>query len=849
MNKPIHSHSNILQMQHQQMLEVVEIPSIDALVDRVIANPIRLRRAMELPQKGMNNESIEQAVVDFALQNTPMRSFIGMGYYQNSGSEMIFNRVIANPLWHKPYIAHQPEICQGRLEALHVFQTMILSITGMQHTNCSFQDEGLAAVEAMLMMYRLRSADAVYQNRNVFFVDQNIFAQTLDVLLTFSEGLDIEIVCDNFDDYEFCGKEFGALVQYPAANGHIYDYDDFCATAHSNSVLVCAAADLLSLSMLKSPASWGADIVIGSAQRFGLEMNFGSPSAAFIATKEEYAGQLAGEVVCSKNRNDLISYSTEQTLEPSVCRSEQLTAIAAGLYAIHNGPEGIYNKALHAHSHAHALGEGLTQIGYTLSSRSYFDTLEIVDVAAEKIASQTSKAGINIFCADTDILRISLDEKTTIDELNTLLEIFAKAAGAKYRPIKNTEAQVHILREMQRETPFFQEEIFNSFNSDIELDEYIKRLELKDADLNFRFKKINSLAIKQYSKIDAWRMSGFRNMHPFAPEQGTEGFRKLAEKVEHYLARMAGLSGCSLQATSHSSAIISGLMMILCHHQNRAQAHRNIAFVASTAENSKSQAAKMAGMKLVTIECDRWGGINLSDLKNKAEYYSAELACMILDYPNTLKPFDRDTVRIIEIIHDHRAQVLVDSSEIGPLLSLSSAGHLGADICVLDVARIFELPCLDHGTGFSAICVAEAMKEFLPTHPLVATGGKNGLTAIASSPNGLTMLLPYVYMAINTIGTQGLIENSHRAILNANYIAERLLGYFNVVNSMDTCHTDHRVVIRLDDISAVNILRSKLLDNGFYTPRLCHDENQMIIESYGNKNQVDHLVLTMIDNS
>lgn len=832
------SHSKTQQILDKQMLEPLGLDSIEALIENVFAKEIRPTRALEL---GKGTESTpELEISQLASLNTPMRAFIGMGYYQNSGCALLVERIIANPLWHEPYIAHQAEICQGRLEALYNFQTMILSMTGMQQSCCPLQDEALAAVEAMIMMYRLRSTEALYQGRNMFFVDQNIFAQTLDVLLTYSEGLGIEIVCDNFDEYEFCGKEFGALIQYPASNGHIYDYDDFCAAAHSNSVLVCAAVDLLSLSLLKSPESWGADIVVGSAQRFGLGLNFGTTNAAFIATIDDYADFLPADRICKHKQEN--TYYVKHPKDSSVSTSESLSGIYTGLYAMYFGATGIYNKALHAHSYAHALGSYLSDIGYSLSTNQYFDTIEVIDVAAKKIEAQACKAGINVFCAHSDIVHISLDELTTLRELNALAEIFAKAAGAKHRPIKSIDMKISLLHDVQRTSPLLQEEIFNIYNSESELDRYIKDLEIRDLELTFRLRKANSLASNVHSKTALMRMSNFTDIHPFAPEEQCEGYAKITNKLEEDLARIAGLSGCSLQATSQSSALFAGFMLIRAYHQSRAAAYRNVVFIPQGSHPNKKQMAMMAGMKLVDINTTDNAEIDLKDLKYKAEYYSNELSCLVLETQNILTADSLNIREAIDIVHDHLSQVYVDCNNMNAMTTFTSAGYVGADLCVLDISQLFELAYRDRNCGLKAICMGEHLRAFMPTHPIVPSGGEEGITAIASSPRGMAILFPLVYIGLRTNKGQNIRKAVSKAILNANYMAKKLSSHFRILNTNTKGYVDSRVIIELDASTSTQDFISLLLEKGYYLPKTSHLDNAIILESKGSKREVDMLI-------
>lgn len=823
-------------VQQRAMLGKIGFETIDELIDGVVAGEIRLRRGLGLGSRSLSERELSKHIKQLEAQNSPLRSFIGMGYYQNSGSATIFENIIANPSWAATFPTDQGLLCQGRLEGLHNFQTMVASMTDLPAV-CAALDEASAAASAMMMMYSLRDRQAVYDQRNVFFVDQNIFDTTLDILLTYSEPLGIEILCDNFDEYEFSGKEFGVFVQYPASNGRVCDYDDFCAAAHSNSTMVCAAVDLLALALLRSPGSWGADIAVGSAQRFGLELNFGGDNAGFIAARAEYKEALKGL------RVEFLGDNTYNIEGDSSCQPTM--AIAAGMYAILEGSQGILDKALHAHSYATALADYLLQAGYTLSAKHFFDTIEVLETDSAQIAVRAAEQGINVYCPEEDVVHISLDELTTLDEINALASIFAKGAGVKHRAIKAVEIGSHILHDMQRNTPFLQHEIFCTYNDKSELRRYIKQLELRDKILNSGMRSVDRSASYISTFSNPLHLEGFANMHPFAPADQAEGYSSIISKLEQQLCAITGFSAASLQPSSSAMASYTALMIIRAYHQSRTQSHRNIALLAESLEPRYSAIIKMAGMKLVKIACNPAGQIEIKDLKKKLEQHSGELSCLIVDYTTSRGYFEENIREIIDLIHDHRAQVFMPSSDMGSYIGLTSAGYIGADVCQIELDKIFELPS-GSIPGLSAVCTAAHLGEFLPTHPIVAMGGRQGITAVSGSAFGRALLLPLVYAGIASLGEKGFLTASQNAILGANYLASLLKDEFKIVNLSDKGFASHKVVVETEGLEPKAFIEA-LQRKGYYTEGNNLEDKYLAIETRGSKHSIDALAEALIE--
>ncbi|MDE7122961.1 MAG: glycine dehydrogenase (aminomethyl-transferring), partial [Alistipes sp.] len=560
----------------KEMLATIGVESVDELIAQVIPQSIRLKKPLALPAEGMSEYQFAAHIRDLADRNRPMRSFIGMGYYPSAVPAAVVRNVFENPAWYTSYTPYQAEISQGRLEALLNFQTAVISLTGMQIGNCSLLDEATAAAEAMLMMFALRSREAVKEGRCQLFVDRNIFPQTLDVLLTRSEPFGIELIVDDYDTYEFTGKEFGAVVQYPAADGAVRDYADFAAAAHAKGALVTAVADLLALALLKAPGEWGADIAVGSAQRLGTPMGFGGPSAGYMATREAYKRNMPGRIIgvsvdrLGNRALRMALQMREQHIKreratSNICTASALMASMAGFYCIYNGPEGLRRAAETAHDAAARVAAALEAMDYALASRSFFDTLD-VEAEAAVVQSLALESGFNFHYPSEGRVRLSFDEVTTDEEVEAVIRIFAAAKGRKPKAAKAAEAIPAALR---RTSAYLTEPVFNAYRSESALMRYIKQLELRDISLANSMISLGSCTMKLNAAaiMQPLSLAGFQNVHPFAPEDQTEGYRALIAELEHDLATITGLAACSLQPNSGAAGEYAGLMVIRAYHQ------------------------------------------------------------------------------------------------------------------------------------------------------------------------------------------------------------------------------------------------------------------------------------------
>ena len=817
-----------------QMLSTIGVASVEELLQQVIPQNIRLKKDLDLPA-AMSEYEYAAHIAELAAKNRTFRSFIGMGYYPNAVPAVVTRNVFENPAWYTSYTPYQAEISQGRLEALLNYQTAILSLTGMEVANCSLLDEATATAEAMLMMYALRSREAVKQGRNQIFVDENIFPHTLDVLLTRSEPFGIEIIRDDFASYEFTGKEFGAIVQYPAANGEVRDYAAFAAKAHEAGIAVTAVADLLSLALLKAPAEWGADIAVGTTQRLGCPMGLGGPSAGYMATRDANKRQMPGRIIgVSVDRlgNKALRMSLQmreqhikrEKATSNICTAQALMASMVGFYCIYNGKEGLQRAALNAHTAAVTVKEALEAMGYVVRTKSLFDTLE-VEAEASVIQDIALAREINLFYPTDECVRMSFDEVTTDAELQTIVDIFAEARGKKAKAVKRAEPA--IAAEVKRESDFFTEKVFNSYRTETEMMRYIKRLELRDISLMNSMISLGSCTMKLNAAqlMQPLSLAGFQNVHPFAPADQTEGYRELITNLEGYLATITGFAGCTLQPNSGAAGEYAGLLMIRAYHQSRGQGYRNIILIPSSAHGTNPASAAMAGMKIVIVACDENGNIDVEDLKKKAEEHSSELCGLMVTYPSTHGVFESRIRDIVDAVHDAGGQVYMDGANMNAQVGLTNPGFIGADVCHLNLHKTFAMPHGGGGPGVGPVCVAEHLVKFLPTHSLMETGGEEGITAVASSPWGSAMLLPITYGYIRMLGFEGLRRSTEMAIVNANYMSSALKHEYRTYYSGETGRVGHEMILDLTRFKHdYNIdcgdIAHRLMDYGFHAPTL-----------------------------
>ena len=853
--------------QLKEMLEVIGVESREELISQVIPQSIRLRKPLALPKEGLSEFQFAQLIRSLAERNRPLRSFIGMGYYPAAVPAAISRNVFENPAWYTSYTPYQAEISQGRLEALLNYQTAIISLTGMQIGNCSLLDEATATAEAMLMMFALRSREAVKQGRNALFVDEKLFPQTMDVLLTRSEPFGIEIICDDFAEYEFTGREFGAIVQYPAADGEVRNYEVFAAKAHEAGALVTAVSDLMALVLMKAPAEWGADIAVGGTQRMGTPMGFGGPSAGYMATREEFKRNMPGRIIgVSVDRlgNKALRMALQmreqhikrERATSNICTASALMASMVGFYAVYHGAEGLRRIAEHIHSAADTVAEALEALGCTLLHRSFFDTIEVTDVDAAVVQSLALERGINFFYPASGGVRMSFDEVTTDEEIATVVEIFALAKGRKAPKAIKTATKAYYPSELARESAILTEPVFNKYRNESDLMRYIKRLEHRDISLADSMISLGSCTMKLNAAaiMQPLSLSGFADVHPFTPADQVEGYKMLIEDLENDLATITGFAACSLQPNSGAAGEYAGLMVIRAYHQSRGQGYRNIVLIPASAHGTNPASAAMAGMKIVTVACDANGNIDVEDLKAKAEQYSSELCGLMVTYPSTHGVFESRIREIVDAVHDAGGQVYMDGANMNAQVGLTNPGYIGADVCHLNLHKTFAMPHGGGGPGVGPICVAAHLAKFLPSHSLVETGGEEGITAVSSSPWGSALLLPITYGYIKMLGESGLREATEMAIVNANYMSAALSKEFRTYYTGENGRVGHEMILDLHEFKKLygvdtGDMARRLMDYGFHAPTLSfpvHDTFMIEPTESEPKAEMDRFIEAMI---
>ena len=851
----------------QEMLKVIGVSSVEELISQVIPATIRLRKPIALPAEGMTEYEFAAHVRELAAKNHPMRSFIGMGWYPTATPAVITRNVFENAAWYTSYTPYQAEISQGRLEALLNFQTMTISLTGMEIGNCSLLDDATAAAEAMLMMFALRSREQVKNGCNQLFVDEDIYPQVLDLLMTRSEPFGIEIIRDNYAAYTFTGKEFGAIVQYPSADGAVRDYAAFAAAAHAAGAKVTAVCDLMSLVLLQSPGEWGADIAVGSAQRFGLPMGFGGPTAGFMTTKEAFKRNMPGRIIgVSVDRMGnkalrMALQTREQHIKrekatSNICTASALMASMSGFYAVYHGAEGLRRIARHIHSHTVAVAEALRELGYQPAASNYFDTLEVKAEAAVVQDSALAR-GINFFYPDESTVRMSFDEVTSADEVAAVVAIFAEAAGKKVpKTIKIDETKCAIEEKLLRKDEILTAPVFDKYHSETEMMRYIKRLERRDISLADSMIPLGSCTMKLNAAVEMMPLSlaEFTNIHPYAPASQVEGYLEMIRELEHDLAAITGFAGVSLQPESGATGEYTGLMVIRAYHQDRGQGYRTTMLIPASAHGTNPASAAMAGMKIVTVKTDEHGNIDVEDFKAKAAEHAAELCGAMITYPSTHGVFESKIRELVDAVHEAGGLVFMDGANMNAQVGLTNPGYIGADVCHLNLHKTFAMPHGGGGPGVGPICVAEHLVPFLPSHSVVATGGDKGITAVAAAPYGNALLLPITYGYIKMLGADGLRRVTEMAIVNANYMAKALESEFRTYYTGENGRVGHEMILDLQNfrkdygVEVADIAR-RLMDYGFHAPTLSfpvHDTLMVEPTESESKEEMDRFIEALV---
>jgi len=823
-----------------EMLRTAGVLSLDELVDRTVPSSIRLKKPLNLPAALTEHEYLAH-IRKLGSKNRMFRSFIGQGYYGVAPLSVVIRNVLENPSWYTSYTPYQAEISQGRLEALLNFQTMVIEMTGMQIANASLLDESTASAEAMIMMYNARSRAAVKAGANKFFVDEDIFLQNLAVIETRSDPLNIQVVKGSFEKFSPDESYFGAFIQYPAASGQIRDYSEFTARAHKAGILVGGPADLLRLALLSPPGEWGADVVVGASQRFGLPMSFGGPHAGFFATRDELKRSMPGRIigvsvdVHGKQALRMALQTREQHIKreratSNICTAQALLATMSGMYAQYHGPEGLKKIALRIHQAACTIKTALKQLGYVQLNDVYFDTIRVLPhegISVDEIRRLALEAGINFHYPADGSISLSADEVTSTEDINAVVGVFALAAGKNAGEIVSLVECNCIPDKFLRKSSFLSASTFNNYHSETEMMRYIKMLERKDFSLTHSMISLGSCTMKLNPASSMFAMSWpeFGNIHPFVPADQAEGYYEMMNELGDALKEITGFSAVSFQPNSGAAGEYTGLLIIREYHKTRGQGHRNIALIPSSAHGTNPASAVMAGMQVVVVECDDRGNINIEDLRNKAVENRDNLACFMITYPSTHGVFEAGVASMMDIIHENGGLVYMDGANMNAQVGLTSPGRIGADVCHLNLHKTFAIPHGGGGPGMGPVLVTEKLAEFLPSHPLAEVGGKNGISPVASAPFGSGQVLTISHAYILMMGAEGLTEATKYAILNANYISSALKERYRTLYTGETGYVAHELIIDCRNFkSEAGITESdiakRLMDYGFHAPTL-----------------------------
>ncbi len=823
-------HNGPNQSEIVQMLEVLGIASLDDLIDKTVPGTIRLKNGLQLPT-ALDEAAALAQLKAIASKNQVYRSFIGMGYYNCITPPVILRNILENPGWYTAYTPYQAEIAQGRLEALLNFQTMVIELTGLEIANSSLLDEGTAAAEAMSMSY------GVCKNKaEAFFVDCSCHPQTIEVLKTRANPLGIELIIEDFRKFDFSTPIFGALLQYPTTEGTIHDYRKFVDKVHETKALVTVAADILALALLTPPGEFGADIAVGSTQRFGVPLGYGGPHAAYFATKEKYKRQVPGRIVgVSKDANGkpalrLALQTREQHIRrekatSNICTAQVLLAVIAAMYGVYHGSEGIKQIATRVHKLTATLATGLAKLGYTIATDSFFDTLKVEASNAQDLIQAAANQKINLRLIDDHAVGISLDETTSEQDLIDLWRIFA---GKNELPflLEDTICNdlTNLPESLQRTSKYLTDPVFNKHHSETELLRYLHQLESKDLSLNTSMIPLGSCTMKLNATAEmipvTW--AEFGNIHPFAPTSQTKGYQELFADLEDWLAEITGFAGISLQPNAGSQGEYAGLQVIRQYHRDRGESHRNICLIPESAHGTNPASAVMCGMKVVPIKCGSEGDIDLADLQALAEKHKDNLAALMVTYPSTHGVFESGIKEICAIIHEHGGQVYLDGANMNAQVGVCRPGDYGADVCHLNLHKTFCIPHGGGGPGMGPIGVAAHLIPYLPATPLNSEQDKT-IGLISAAPWGSASILTISWMYIAMMGAQGLTEATKIAILNANYMAKRLETYYPVLFKGESGLVAHECIIDLRPLKKharveVEDVAKRLMDFGFHAP-------------------------------
>jgi glycine dehydrogenase len=821
-----------------QMLHELGFGDLDALVDATVPKNIRLDRVLKLPAAKSENDALAD-LRTLASQNKTVRNFIGAGYSDTITPPVIQRNILENPGWYTAYTPYQAELAQGRLEALLNFQSMVTDLTALDIANASLLDEATAAAEAMALCHHA----ATDRSRNKFFVADNCHPQTIEVVRTRAKPLGTKIVTGDFASFKFDDAVFGALVQYPATDGAIYDYEKFAGAAHDAGALFVVAADILALTLLKPPGEFGADVAVGSTQRFGVPLGFGGPHAAYIATRDQFKRHLPGRLVGVSHDVEgrpayrLALQTREQHIRrdkatSNICTAQVLLAVIAAMYAVYHGPNGLRVIAQRVHDFASKLAQGLRQLGFKIAHEDFFDTirLELGQGSSRDLIERAAQAGCNLRAVSDHAISIALDETTTDSDVQTLISTFRGTAVRDYADESIDTSSFRIPQFAARNSPFLTHPVFNTYQSETEMLRYLRRLESRDLSLCHSMIPLGSCTMKLNATAEMFPISWpeFGKLHPFAPNSQTIGYREMCNQLGRWLAEISGFAAVSLQPNAGSQGEFAGLLAIREYHASRGEAHRNVCLIPQSAHGTNPASAIMAGFKVVAIATLKDGDVDLADLRGKADAHARDLAALMVTYPSTHGVFETTIREICEIVHGHGGQVYMDGANMNAQVGLCRPGDIGSDVCHLNLHKTFCIPHGGGGPGVGPIGVAKHLVPFLPSpadiKPQTTPGQVGPVGPVAQAPYGSASILTISWMYIRMMGPDGLKRATEVAILSANYIAKRLDPHFPVLFKGKRDLVAHECILDLREWKRVGIevedVAKRLMDYGFHAPTI-----------------------------
>ena len=820
----------------KEMLKTIGVESLEKLISNTIPSHIKLENPLDLPEP-MSEFEFSAHIEGLSKKNKIFKSFIGLGYHPTILPAVIQRNIFENPSWYTSYTPYQAEISQGRLEALLNYQTMVSELTGMELANSSLLDEGTAAAEAMIMLFNARSRDQKKDEANQFFVSDEVLPQTVSILKTRSNPLNIELVFGNHETFKFSEEVYGALLQYPTRYGQVYDYTDFIEKAHVNDAKVVVAADLLGLSILKSPGAMGADVTVGTSQRFGIPLGYGGPHAGYFATKEAYKRLIPGRIigvtidVDGKRALRMALQTREQHIKrekatSNICTAQVLLAVMAGMYGVYHGADGLQFIAGRIHSLTNVLNEAILKLGFQQMNTVFFDTLQIGVKSITDVKKIAEEKEVNFAYFDDSTIGISLNETTSLADVNEIIEVLTLAKGLKSLILKEYIDSNTIPKNVTRNTSFMTNEVFRNYRSETEMMRYIKRLERKDISLTDSMISLGSCTMKLNAASEMLPLSStsWNSIHPFVPVEQAQGYQEMLKDLENSLNVITGFTATSLQPNSGAQGEYAGLMVISAYHRSRNETFRNICLIPASAHGTNPASATMAGMKVVVTKTSDNGNIDIDDLREKAQLHKNNLAALMVTYPSTHGVFESAIKDITEIIHVNGGQVYMDGANMNAQVGLTNPATIGADVCHLNLHKTFAIPHGGGGPGVGPICVAKHLAEFLPTNPIIRTGGKNPISAISAAPWGSALVDLISYGYIKMLGAEGLEKSTIYAILTANYMKVRLEKHYKILYTGEMGFSAHEMIVDFREFRAKGIevsdVAKRLMDYGFHAPTL-----------------------------